>query len=70
MKGHDFSVGFNTPEHKVKFSVGHNNVLPNLGFNVNARWQDEFLWQASSLLFFKIASQLCEAFIDVLEPFE
>ncbi len=43
----DFSVGFNTPEHKVKFSVGHNNVLPNLGFNVNARWQDEFLWQAS-----------------------
>lgn len=43
----DFSVGFNTPEHKVKFSLGHNNLFENFGFNINARWQDEFLWQAS-----------------------
>ncbi|NNC69211.1 MAG: TonB-dependent receptor, partial [Flavobacteriaceae bacterium] len=33
----DFSVGFNTPEHKVKLSLGHNNILDNLGFNINAR---------------------------------
>ncbi len=43
----DFQVGFNTPEHKVKFSLGHNNLFENFGFNINARWQDEFLWQAS-----------------------
>jgi outer membrane receptor protein involved in Fe transport len=43
----DFSVGFNTPEHKVKLSFGHNNLFDNFGFNINARWQDEFLWQAS-----------------------
>ena len=43
----DFSVGFNTPEHKVKASFGHTNLLENFGFNVNFKWSDEFLWQAS-----------------------
>jgi len=42
----DFSAGFNTPEHKVKFSLG-GEVFENMGFNVNVRWQDEYLWQAS-----------------------
>tara|TARA_R110002049_G_scaffold37208_1_gene117544 strand:+ start:110192 stop:113002 length:2811 start_codon:yes stop_codon:yes gene_type:complete len=43
----DFSAGFNTPEHKVKVSFGNPNLIHNLGFNVNARWSDEYLWQAS-----------------------
>ena len=42
----DFSVGFNTPEHKVKFSLG-GEIFENMGFNVNVRWSDEYLWQAS-----------------------
>ncbi|CAM1349443.1 TonB-dependent receptor [Tenacibaculum insulae] len=43
----DFEAGFNTPEHKVKFQFGKANVIKNLGFNVNVRWQDEFLWESS-----------------------
>jgi iron complex outermembrane recepter protein len=42
----DFKVGFNTPENKVKFSLG-GEVFENMGFNVNVRWTDEYLWQAS-----------------------
>ncbi|MCF6350972.1 MAG: TonB-dependent receptor [Flavobacteriaceae bacterium] len=43
----DFRAGFNTPEMKVNFSVGNNNVFNNFGFNINTRWQDEFLWESS-----------------------
>ena len=43
----DFSTGFNTPEHKVKLSIGHTKLFENFGFNVNARWSDEYFWQAS-----------------------
>ncbi|MFB9055403.1 TonB-dependent receptor [Mariniflexile ostreae] len=43
----DFSAGFNTPEHKVKVSLGNTNLYNNLGFNINARWSDDYLWQAS-----------------------
>jgi len=43
----DFSAGFNTPEHKVKFSLGSQNIVGNLGFNINVRWSDEYLWQST-----------------------
>ncbi len=43
----DFEAGFNTPEHKVKFQFGKQNVFKNLGFNVNLRWQDEFYWEST-----------------------
>lgn len=43
----DFSAGFNTPEHKVKFTLGGQNLWDHFGFNVNVRWSDEYLWQAS-----------------------
>tara|TARA_R110002073_G_scaffold40547_5_gene115110 strand:- start:226697 stop:229444 length:2748 start_codon:yes stop_codon:yes gene_type:complete len=43
----DFSAGFNTPEHKVKVSFGNTNLFENFGFNINARWSDEYLWQSS-----------------------
>ncbi len=43
----DFEAGFNTPEHKVKLQIGNTNVFKNFGFNVNVRWQDEYLWESS-----------------------
>ena len=45
----DFEPGFNTPEHKVKLQFGNPNVFENFGFNVNLRWQNEFLWQSTFL---------------------
>jgi outer membrane receptor for ferrienterochelin and colicin len=42
----DFEAGFNTPEHKVKVQFGKQEVFKNVGFSVNARWQDEFFWQS------------------------
>ncbi|MGI9531236.1 TonB-dependent receptor [Lutimonas sp.] len=43
----DFAAGFNTPEHKVKFSLGSQNLAKNLGFNINIRWSDEYFWQST-----------------------
>jgi iron complex outermembrane receptor protein len=42
-----FEAGFNTPENKVKLQFGKRDVFKNFGFNVNLRWQDEFLWQSN-----------------------
>jgi iron complex outermembrane recepter protein len=42
-----FRAGFNTPENKFNVSVGQAITRTrNFGFNVNFRWQDEFLWQS------------------------
>ena len=43
----DFAAGFNTPEHKVKVSLGSQNIVGNLGFNINVRWSDEYFWQST-----------------------
>ncbi|CAL2102362.1 TonB-dependent Receptor Plug Domain [Tenacibaculum sp. 190130A14a] len=48
-KDPDFEAGFNTPEHKVKAQFGHPNLFENFGFNVSARWQNEFYWQSTFL---------------------
>ncbi len=45
----DFEAGFNTPEHKVKLQFGKRNLFENFGFNVNVRWQDEYLWESTFL---------------------
>jgi len=42
----DFETNFNTPEHKVKASLGHNNLIKNFGFNVNYRWSDDYFWES------------------------
>ncbi|MEN8776763.1 MAG: TonB-dependent receptor [Polaribacter sp.] len=42
-----FEAGFNTPEHKIKLQFGHTNLFENFGFNFNARWQNEFLWEST-----------------------
>lgn len=43
----DYEAGFNTPENKVKVSFGNAKVTENLGFMVNVRWSDVYLWQSS-----------------------
>ena len=43
----DFQAAFNTPEHKVKLQFGKTDLFDNFGFNVNLRWQDEFLWEST-----------------------
>ena len=42
-----FIAGFNTPKHRVKASVGNTQLFKNFGFNFNARWSNEYLWQSS-----------------------
>ncbi len=41
-----FRAGFNTPENKFSIGIGNRRVTNKLGFNINFRWQDEFLWQS------------------------
>ncbi|MCC9062247.1 carboxypeptidase-like regulatory domain-containing protein [Flavobacterium piscisymbiosum] len=42
-----FVAGFNTPKHRIKGSFGNAKVTKNLGFNINVRWNTEYLWQSS-----------------------
>ena len=42
-----FIPGFNTPKHRVKASFGNPTAIGNFGFNVNVRWNTEYLWQSS-----------------------
>jgi outer membrane receptor protein involved in Fe transport len=41
-----FRAGFNTPENKFNISFGNRKLTKYLGFNLNYRWQDSFLWQS------------------------
>ncbi|PCH77319.1 MAG: hypothetical protein COB98_03755 [Flavobacteriaceae bacterium] len=43
----DYEASFNTPEHKVKFSFGNPKLFDNFGFNLNVRWNDEYLWEST-----------------------
>ena len=43
----DFRAGFNTPTNKFNIGVGNRKIIENLGFNINFRWQEGFLWQSS-----------------------
>ena len=42
-----FEAGFNTPKHRVKGSFGNARLFKNFGFNMNVRWNTEYLWQSS-----------------------
>jgi outer membrane receptor protein involved in Fe transport len=42
-----FLAEFNTPEHKVNFTVGNRKITENVGFSLAFRWQSEFLWESS-----------------------
>jgi hypothetical protein len=43
----DYEAGFNTPEHKIKVSFGHRNIGHNLGFKIDVRWNDAYLWEST-----------------------
>ncbi len=45
-KDPEFKESFNTPKHKVKVQFGHSRLFKNFGFNINARWQDAFLYES------------------------
>ena len=46
-KDPSFISYFNTPKHRVKASLGNQKLFKNFGFNVNARWSDEYQWESS-----------------------
>ncbi|WNM19796.1 TonB-dependent receptor [Flavobacterium capsici] len=46
-KDPSFEAGFNTPKHRVKGSISNDKLFKNFGFNVSARWSDEYLWESS-----------------------
>ena len=39
---------FNTPKYRVNLGFANRNVFKNIGFSVNWRWQQEFLWESSA----------------------
>ncbi len=42
-----FEAGFNTPKHRVKGSFSNDKLFKNFGFNVSARWNDEYKWEST-----------------------
>lgn len=42
-----FDNNFNTPEWRFNAGVGNREIMKNVGFNVQYRWQDEFIWNSS-----------------------
>ena len=45
--GDGLEESFNTPQWITNVSFGNRNVFKNVGFNVNFKWQDTYLWQSS-----------------------
>ena len=43
----DFEAGFNTPENTFKFSLGKENLFKNIGFGINFRHYDSYLWEST-----------------------
>jgi len=41
-----FSPQFNTPRFKFNFGYGNRYLTRSLGFNINWRWQESFLWES------------------------
>ncbi len=42
-----FEAGFNTPKHRVKGSISNDKLFKNFGFNLSARWNDEYKWEST-----------------------
>jgi iron complex outermembrane receptor protein len=43
----DFQASFNTPRNRFSVGVNNRRITKNVGFNVNYRYQQDFLWQSS-----------------------
>jgi hypothetical protein len=46
-KDPSFEAGFNTPKHRIKGSISNDKLFPNFGFNLSARWNDEYKWEST-----------------------
>ena len=42
-----FEASFNTPKHRVKASLGNENLFKNFGFNISGRWNTEYTWEST-----------------------
>ena len=42
----EYRTGFNTPENKITVGLSNRKLTENLGFSVNFRWQEGFLWES------------------------
>lgn len=42
-----FRASYNTPEWKFNLKFANRKVTENLGFSINYRWQDAFIWESS-----------------------
>ncbi len=42
-----FQTNFNTPKYRFNLSLGNRKLVDQLGFNINYRWQQAFLWESS-----------------------
>lgn len=43
----DYINDFNTPKFRYNLGLGNKEIIKNIGFNVNYRWQGEFFWNSS-----------------------
>jgi iron complex outermembrane recepter protein len=43
----NFIAGFNTPRNRYSIGIGSREVTRNVGFNINYRYQESFLWESS-----------------------
>lgn len=38
---------YNTPDYRYNIGFGNRQILKNIGFHINYRWQNEFLWESN-----------------------
>ena len=42
-----FQIQFNTPDYRYNISFGNRRITKLIGFNINYRWQNSFLWESA-----------------------
>ncbi len=43
----DFEASFNTPRHRIKASLGNDNLFKNFGASISGRWNTEYKWEST-----------------------
>lgn len=46
-KDPSFEAGFNTPKHRVKGTISNDKLFKNFGFNLSARWNSQYQYEAT-----------------------
>jgi len=64
----DFLAGFNTPKNKFSVGLSNRRITKNIGFNINYRYQQSFLWQSSYGVWTVPAYGVVDAQISYLTP--